>query len=247
MARSFFTRGPYVPTDARRDRNARVIAARKARGEVIDPVAVDGPSIARTFWGKSWCAHLESYSDYETRLPRGRAYLKQGAVIHLALTPARIDALVQGSELYTVTIDVVPLAKPRWEALVQACSGRIESAVALLQGKLSDAVMRIVTDRDTGLFPAPEEIVLHCSCPDHAIMCKHVAATLYGIGARLDDRPELLFVLRAVDAMDLIGSAMPTVGASRKRATGLARGELSEVFGIAIDESPASKRRQRRT
>ncbi len=245
MAR-FFSRGPYVSTDAQRDRNARVIAARKSRGEAIDPVVVEDARITHTFWGKAWCTHLESYSDYATRLPRGRSYLRQGAVIHLALTPARIDALVQGSELYTVTIDVVPLAKPRWDSLVRACSGRIESTVALLQGKLSDAVMRIVTDRETGLFPAPSEIALACTCPDHAVMCKHVAATLYGIGARLDDRPELLFVLRAVDAIDLIGAAMPTIGASRKRATGLARGELSEVFGIAIDEDLVQKRPKRR-
>jgi uncharacterized Zn finger protein len=29
-------------------------------------------------------------------------------------------------------------------------------------------------------------------------MCKHVAAVLYGIGARIDERPELLFLLRSV-------------------------------------------------
>jgi uncharacterized Zn finger protein len=246
MARHF-DRGPYVPVDARRDRNTRVIAARRSRGEAIDPVIADGPRIAQTFWGKSWCTHLESYSDYATRLPRGRSYLRLGAVIHLGLTPGRIDARVQGSELYTVTIDVVPLDKARWDALVGACRGQIDSAVALLQGQLGGAVMRIVTDRSAGLFPRPGEIALSCTCPDHAVMCKHVAAVLYGVGARLDDRPELLFVLRAVDAMDLIGSAVPTTGAARTRATGLARGELSDIFGIEIDERPVRKRPKRVT
>jgi len=58
-----------------------------------------------------------------------------------------------------------------------------------------------------GLFPSPAEIKLSCSCPDWADMCKHVASALYGVGARLDQKPQLLFVLRGVDENELIAGA----------------------------------------
>ncbi len=45
---------------------------------------------------------------------------------------------------------------------------------------------------------------MSCSCPDFASLCKHLAATLYGVGARLDLAPELLFALRQVDPTELI-------------------------------------------
>ena len=59
--------------------------------------------------------------------------------------------------------------------------------------------MERVCLRDKGLFPSPKDIKLSCSCPDWADMCKHVAAVLYGVGARLDASPELLFTLRGLD------------------------------------------------
>lgn len=112
--------------------------------------------------------------------------------------------------------------------------------IELLQGRLSEQVMSIVSDRDNGLFPKPGELKLWCSCPDWAVMCKHVAAVLYGVGSRLDTRPELLFVLRGVDAEELVSTeiALPTA-ASAAEADALADDALGDIFGIDLEQEPA--------
>ena len=227
---------PYVSVAERRRLGAREVAKRKKSGLAAEPVTIPGRAIARTFWGKAWCDHLESYSDYANRLPRGRTYVRNGSVLHLGLAPGRVEALVQGSELYEVTVKVAPLAAPRWKSLVGACAGQIDSLVELLQGKLSHGVMQIVTHRDRGLFPAPAQIELSCSCPDWANMCKHVAAVLYGIGARLDEQPDLLFTLRKVDHRELLSAgARAPRSRSPSNARTIAATDLGSVFGIDID------------
>jgi uncharacterized Zn finger protein len=234
---------PYVPVAERRRRAAREVEKRRKKGLTVEPVAIQGRAIARSFWGKAWCDHLESYSDYENRLPRGRTYVRNGSVLHLTVGPGRIDALVQGTDLYEVSVTVAPLARPRWKSIVGACSGQIDSLVELLRGTLSDGVMRVVTDREKGLFPAPQQIQLVCSCPDWATMCKHVAAVLYGIGARLDERPELLFTLRKVDHLELLsaGTTARAGPARRSDARVIATSDLGDVFGIEIESAPAER------
>jgi uncharacterized Zn finger protein len=225
-----------VSAAQRRHRAAREVAKRTKKGLAVAPVIIEGRTIARSFWGKAWCDQLEGYSDYENRLPRGRSYVRNGSVLHLGVGPGQVDALVQGGELYTVAVSVTPLARRRWVGIVSACSGKIDSLVELLQGRLSEGVMRMVTDRDKGLFPAPSQIKMQCSCPDWAEMCKHVAAVLYGIGARLDERPELLFTLRKVDHLELLSAAATAPGPARRPgALAIASSDLGNVFGIEID------------
>src|ERR1700722_12010809 len=120
---------PYVPVAERRRRAAREVARRKKKGLAVEPVKIDGRVIAQSFWGKAWCDHLESYSDYENRLPRGRTYVRNGSVLHLSVGPGRIEAIVQGTSLYAVSVEVTPLPKPRWKNIVRACSGQIDSLV----------------------------------------------------------------------------------------------------------------------
>jgi uncharacterized Zn finger protein len=164
---------------------------------------------SRSFWGKAWCDNLERYSDFANRLPRGRTYVSNGSVIDLQIERGRVEALVSGSKIYKVRIDITVAAPARWMAICADCAGSIGSLVELLQGKLSKHVMERVCREADGLFPAPREIKMSCSCRDWAGMCKHVAATLYGVGARLDSQPDLLFRLRGVDREDMVS----TVGA----------------------------------
>ena len=236
---------PYIPVAARRRQAARMVAALKKKGRVVHPVSIDGRKIARTFWGEAWCDNLESYSDYANRLPRGRTYVRNGLVVDLQIEPRRVTALVSGSDLYEVDIAIKPAAKARWRALAKQCSGKIDSVVELLQGRLSKGVMEILARRDTGLFPSPREITFDCSCPDWASMCKHVAGALYGVGARLDHTPEMLFVLRDVDHMDLVAQAGSGVlgeisGAAKGKV--LAAGGLSDIFGIDLEEDEPPSR-----
>ncbi len=230
----------YVPVAQRRAQAVRQMAKLRKKGKEITPVEIDGRKITRTFWGSAWCEHLESFSDFANRLPRGRTYVRNGSVCHLAISKGKIEAIVSGSELYNIKIVVDTLPKAKWHRIRTSCTGQISSLIELLQGAFSDEVMREVTHRQNGLFPQPDEIKLDCDCPDWATMCKHVAAVLYGVGARLDKSPELLFTLRGVNHDDLISGeaaaavdAVVSSGSSRRRRM---KGSLSSVFGVDVDE-----------
>ena len=231
---------PYVPVAQRKAQAAREVAKRTQQGQTVSPVRIEGRKITTTFWGDAWCENLEGYSDFANRLPRGRTYVRNGSVVDLKIESGHIKALVSGSELYTVKIDIDPLAKANWQALKAECAGKVGTLVELLQGKLSKAVMERVTDRATGLFPKPKEIEMRCSCPDWAGMCKHVAAVMYGVGNRLDKSPELLFKLRGVDHQELIEQAIPTAPVGTATAPTIAAGDLGEVFGIELEPVPPS-------
>ena len=236
---------PYVPVAVRRQNAAREIARFRKKGQPIAPIVIQGRTIVRSFWGKAWCDNLERYSDFANRLPRGRTYVRNGSVMDLQLGAGTIKALVCGSELYRISVAIAPLSKPRWRAVVRECAGKIGSLVELLQGRFSRAVMEMLIRRETGLFPSAKEIAFECSCPDWATMCKHVAATLYGVGARLDAEPELFFRLRRVDQLDLLTAASSGAvlraaqgGGMRKR---IAETALTEVFGIELDVSSRAR------
>jgi uncharacterized Zn finger protein len=239
---------PYVPVAERRARAAHEMAKlAKKSGQAASPVVLEGRKIAGTFWGKAWCDNLEAYSDYANRLPRGRTYVRNGSVVDLQISKGKVTARVSGSELYTIDIKIKPLAAKRWETIQTECAGKIDSLIELLQGKLSSSVMQIVTRPEQGLFPAPKEIDLDCSCPDWADLCKHVAAALYGVGARLDQNPDLLFLLRGVDPAELISqaAAAETVrqSAGADGASAMSETEMADVFGIELAApAPASAR-----
>jgi len=242
---------PYVPVGKRRANAARELAKlTKKGGKTANPVVISGRTIASTFWGKAWCDHLEAFSDFENRLPRGRTYVRNGSVVDLQIAKGSVTSRVSGSDLYRIEITIRPLATNLWDQVRKECSGKIDSILELLQGRLSAGVMEIVTRPDRGLFPTPREIQMKCSCPDWAEMCKHVAATLYGVGARLDTCPELLFLLRGVDPEELIagvtGKDAVASGAAADSKSILAEKDLSAVFGIELDaesEATAPKRK----
>ena len=235
----------YVPVGTRRAR-ARAAAdkiARKQKRSLAPVGPIDGNRLVRTFWGKAWCDNLESYRDYENRLPRGRSYVRHGAVIDLQVGAGSVAALVSGTSTYQVAVTIQPLPAKIWRQLASECTNQIDSLVDLLRGKLPAQVMERVTRKSGGLFPAPREISFECSCPDWAGMCKHVAAALYGVGVRFEEKPELLFQLRGVDHTDLVGGAADavpalTVGAKRRKV--IKGADLSALFGIEL-ESPTTK------
>ena len=228
---------PYVSVAQRRRKAASEMAKLQKKGHPVSPVVVEGRTIVKTFWGKAWCDNLERYSDFENRLPRGRTYVRNGSVIDLQIAPGEIKALVSGSEIYKVQVKVAPVAKARWQSICKDCAGAIDSLIELLQGRLSKSVMERVCRQKSGLFPSPDEIHLSCSCPDWADMCKHVAAVLYGIGARLDQQPDLIFRLHNVDEKQLIagtGTALPQAKKALAAGKVLGGEDLSVLFGLDI-------------
>ena len=238
---------PYVSAAQRRRKAQREVERRKKKGHTVAPVVIEGRAIARTFWGKAWCENLERYSDFSNRLPRGRTYVRNGSVVDLQLASGAVAALVSGSEIYEVEVKVAAVPRARWTSICSDCAGAIDSLVELLQGRFSDGVMKRICEQKKGLFPSPAEIEFSCSCPSYASMCKHVAAVLYGVGARLDQRPELLFKLRKVDETDLITKAGRGLPLSKRGPSAekiLAPDGLSELFGLDLsssDQAPTRK------
>jgi len=239
----YFGWKPYVPVAERRRLAEQKAAKLKKNGQQIAPVTIEGRSIAASFWGKSWCTNLDRYSDYASRLPRGRTYVRNGSVVDLQIANGEVTALVAGSELYTIKITITPVKRGAWKAICRDCSGSVSSLVELLQGRLSKSVMDRVCREGDGLFPSPKDIKLSCSCPDWASMCKHVAAALYGVGARLDSEPELLFVLRGVDQNELLsaGPAMALSAAAPAAAKLLDDDDVAALFGLEMAGSAGAE------
>ena len=232
----------YVPVAQRRE-EAKVKAAKlKKSGDDLEPITVGSRGIATSFWGRSWCRNLEQYSDYESRLPRGRSYLRNGLVLDLKVKEGRVLGKVCGSYVYDIEVKIAKLPTPHWNDVRQRCKGSVASLIDLMQGKLSKSVMEVVTDPNGGLFPNPGEIKLSCTCPDWADMCKHVAAVLYGVGAKLDSQPELLFTLRGVDHTELVTAAVTSDLEGEKDAT-LAGVDLGALFDIDLDAGEPKKRK----
>jgi uncharacterized Zn finger protein len=234
----------YFSVRDRRAQAARELASLRKNGREVSPIVIEGRTIAATFWGEAWCKNLERYSDFANRLPRGRSYVRNGSVVDLQVAPGSVTALVSGSTMYDVKVTVAPVPRSHWSAICEDCAGAIDSLVELLQGRFSKGVMTRLCEEKKGLFPSPRDIIFTCSCPDWASMCKHVAAVLYGIGARLDHQPELLFTLRKVEQQDLIAKAGSDLSKTRKgpaRAKVLESEDLAGMFGIEIAQTTPSK------
>jgi uncharacterized Zn finger protein len=237
---SYFGWQPYVPVAERRRRAEQKVAKLKKKGQSIEPVKIEGRTIAKSFWGQSWCTNLERYSDFESRLPRGRSYVRNGSVVDLRIAKGEVAAMVAGSELYKVKITIAPVMRAGWKSICRDCAGTVDSLVELLQGRLAKSVMDRVCRKGDGLFPSPQEIKLSCSCPDWADMCKHVAAVLYGVGARLDTKPELLFMLRGVDKNELLSAAGQDVALNKAAPVAgkvLDDSDVAALFGLELAET----------
>jgi uncharacterized Zn finger protein len=238
---------PYVKGAKSRAKAERKINKLKKKGVKIDPIQIEGRRIATTFWGKAWCDHIESFSDYENRLPRGRTYVRNDLVCHLEINKGEIKAIVAGSELYNVNIIIESLAVKKWQVIKSICSGKIGSLLDLLSGKLSDGVMDVVCHRKKGLFPLSEEIEFSCDCPDWADMCKHIAAVLYGVGSRLDRDPAKLFLLRGVDHEELVDVSSAIIDATKggeKKHLYIEDSEISDIFDIDMLNSKSGSNKK---
>jgi len=244
----------YVTVAQRRKKAEKKINSLRMKNPDIQPIIIEGHAIAKTWWGKSWNKNLEDYADYTNRIGRGRMYVRHNAVLDLHIKSGRIESLVQGSRSrpYQIIIKVKPLKKDIWDTIKKSCQGELDSLQELLEGNFPKSLSAIFTNQKTGLFPSPREISFDCSCPDWADMCKHVAATLYGIGARLDVNPELFFTLRDVRMKDVIASSVKEhtdtllKKAKRKSTKVIDGANLSEIFGIDLELPPPSTKKKQK-
>lgn len=224
---------PYVSVAKRKANSEKLIAKLRKKGQKISPITVKSRGkIAQSFWGQSWCKHLNTYQDMDYRLDRGRSYLRHSAVVDLGIIQQEVQAKVNGSELYDISIKFQALSDELWNNMISECSGEIDSVLDLLQGKLPDKVSQAITDPETGLFPQAEEINFDCNCMDYADCCKHVAACLYGIGVRFDEEPMLFFVLRGRDPQELIAEASKSLNSTDTTQDQ----DMENLFGIEIGD-----------
>jgi len=233
----------YVSVAEKKAKAARKLKQLKKKNPAIQPIVIEGRAIAKTWWGKSWNLNLERYADYSNRIGRGRSYVRHGAVLDLQIEAGKIQSLVQGSRAkpYTVSIRIKGITKQIWQNMKAACAGKLDSLQGLLSGKFPKTLGEVFTAQGRGLFPSPQEISFDCSCPDWADMCKHVAATLYGIGTRLDDDAGLFFTLRKVKIDDLIQQTLKDQSykllekAESMSPGKIAESDLSGMFGIDME------------
>jgi len=233
----------YVTVGERKRKAENKLKKLMKKNPGMKPVMIAGRAIATTWWGKAWNTNLERYADYANRIGRGRSYVRHSAVLDLRIESGRVTSLVQGSRSkpYAVTVEIKKISSTNWRNIKNACEGKFDSLKKLLSGKFPRALGDIFTQKGKGLFPTPDEIEFSCSCPDWASMCKHVAATLYGIGARLDKDSGLFFKLRNVKVGDLVSEAVAETSkgilrkAERKTARVMEAADLSDVFGIDMD------------
>jgi uncharacterized Zn finger protein len=237
---------PYVSKAEKLRRAEKTRTALAKKGIKLDPVIVSGGrDIARTWWGKAWAQNLERYADFSNRIPRGRSYVRNGAVLDLKITPNTVTALVSGSQSqpYKIEVGITSLDKKVEKTLMEKSRTSLDSMQALLSGEFPSDLKDEFFKQGTGLFPSPKEIKLDCSCPDWAEMCKHVAAALYGAAVRLDEKPELFFTLRGIKVDDFVGKMVKRESekilkkAKQKSARSIAAddSEMSELFGITMD------------
>ena len=237
----------YVSVAERRAKAERKLRQLQKKNPNLKPVILEGQSLAKTWWGKSWNSNLERYADYSNRIGRGRSYVRHRAVLDLQLRSGKVTAMVQGSssQPYDVVVKVDKLSTSDWATVRKACEGAFDSLSELLAGKFPQALKDLFFAKGAGLFPSPREIHFDCSCPDWASMCKHVAATLYGVGARLDNDPALFFTLRGINVDDLITQTVTDTAqtllskAARQSRNVLKDADLGDVFGIQLDDIDA--------
>jgi uncharacterized Zn finger protein len=240
---------PQPSVAQRKAKAAKKLAEMRRKNPDISPVIVSGNTMARTWWGKAWNANLERYAEFESRLSRGRSYVRSGAVLDLRIDRGRVEAVVQGSRAkpYDVEVQIDALSPLAWSRLVESCTGRIDSLPELLEGRFPEGLGELFTTPGKGLFPKPSEIHMSCSCPDWANMCKHVVSALIGVGTRLDASPELFFTLRGVEVGELVsaaaestaGALLKNTGAASKRVLRTSATSMSALFGVEMDEKGA--------
>jgi uncharacterized Zn finger protein len=234
----------YVPVAQRRAQAERKLAQLRKKNPKLKPIIIAGRALATTWWGKSWNSNLERYADYNYRLERGRSYARHRSILDLQLSPGKATALVLGSssQPYKITIEIDTLSDRNWAAIRTACAGSFDSLHELLAGTFPNTLKNLFFEEGAGLFPTPREIHFTCSCPDAASMCKHVAASLYGIGARFDEDSSLFFTLRGINIDEIISETISETTqallrqSERQSANVLEDVNLGDVFGIELDD-----------
>ena len=158
----------------------------------------------KTWWGQSWLQALSNI-DYSNRLPRGSRYARNGSVKSIETNKGKIKAAVQGSGYhpYKISIELPTFSKEKVALFLQTIKEHPSLVSKLLNRDLDPQMLDLAQDAGLQLFPKSwRDLSMHCSCPDSAVPCKHLAAVIYKISEQIDINPFLVFELRQVNLLE---------------------------------------------
>jgi uncharacterized Zn finger protein/superfamily II DNA or RNA helicase len=158
-----------------------------------------------TWWGKKFLGAFTNI-DHSNRLSRGSSYAKNGKVHHISIIKNSINASVQGSRPrpYKVAITLPLLPKPLADQARKIVAASPFLLSQLTARTLPEDLYTTLEQARIKIFPAKwSDLQATCSCPDHAIPCKHIAAVIYMVAAEVDKNPFLIFDLNDCSLFDL--------------------------------------------
>jgi len=194
-------------------------------------IKAQGKRFGQTWWASKWLAALERLVD-TARLARGRSYARSGQVLNIDISPGRVDARVQGSQVrpYRVKIEIRPLSDAEWEKVADAMAAQAIFAAKLLAGEMPQDIEEAFAQAGVGLFPTKKgDLTTECSCPDWSNPCKHIAAVYYLLGEQFDADPFLIFQLRGRskdEIMRMLRARRSAAEPGVEEARGTAEGEV---------------------
>ena len=163
-------------------------------------------AIAQTWWSERFIEVLEDIG-IGSRLQRGRSYARKGQVISMDVGPGSVTAQVQGSRArpYRVRIGIAAFDKTEWAQAERALASNAWYTATLLAGEMPEDIEDVFGALGLSLFPTTaRELSLDCSCPDHAVPCKHLAATFYLLAESFDEDPFAILAWRGREREDLL-------------------------------------------
>jgi len=184
------------------------LSNRRRKNEEVKRIKKDLVNYAYSTWGQEWIhSILESGRPY--RMQRGIEYAKDKRRIdNISINKGQIFATVQGTAPtpYRVKINFKIIPEEGWKKIIKELSTKTINLIELLNGVLPSEIITIFEENKFPLFLTEElnKENASCSCPDPAIPCKHIAATILYTARVLDYNPFILTTLRGKTKIDLL-------------------------------------------
>jgi uncharacterized Zn finger protein len=191
-------------------------------------------SYGNTWWGRQFLNALQQI-DYGNRLPRGKTYANKGSVRSIEIKQGRVRAQVHGSRPrpYNQTIELTPFSEEKKKQVVQALLDDPFLLSQLLNRELPAGVAEELQRAGIAVFPRSwRDVDAQCSCPDHAVPCKHLAAVFFLLANEVDQNPFLVLQLRGLDLLAELEKAGMT-------ATGALKANLPKAEALLCLQPPA--------
>lgn len=175
-----------------------------------------------TAWGQRFLQALEQGLEPK-RLARGRQYSASHRVPDWAWTGGhlRFSGKNRGTAYYGMNepirfeghIEISPLPGCLWQAVIPELGNQAGFIARLLLNEIPDSLESHLQARGHSLIPGRygEDLQATCSCPETESPCRHVAAVLVALAARIDQTPLLLFELRGLNRATLAARLEDTV------------------------------------